>query len=128
MVAILRQRWQKRFVIAAVTTIALGLIMVILYLLPTIHDPTEDTFSIYIVNDMSGPVLLELCESDNCKRVVDRQPLSGGGDSVSVNVAPKTEQRYIVKLEDSHTSQCRVLVINRIVPDKHFTISSLPLC
>lgn len=128
---IVTERKHRKVVVITAATAATAAIMAILatvlYFMPTIQDPTESSYEIYIVNDLSRPVLFDLCENDSCRTSVERDYLPAG-ESISENVTPHSEQRLLVKDEATNATSCRVLSIAGAAPGKRVRVSRLPPC
>ena len=95
-------------------------------------DPTEQARGIYLRNDFSSPVELEICGDENCKTLAPTDyhaTLPPGGElpvNVSIYNVPTT---YKVSEKGSISYRCLVLVLDKEPPKlKIILVSTSRVC
>jgi hypothetical protein len=79
-------------VLAAVALCAA--VVVVLNLIPDVHDPTEGTVTTHIVNDSGHPLFLALCEDYGWRHVASGGSDLAAGDALDQNIAPNTVEPF----------------------------------
>ncbi|MEP7115773.1 MAG: hypothetical protein ABI862_21085 [Ilumatobacteraceae bacterium] len=107
--------------------IGLVILVVVLNLIPTIHDPTEGVFSTTVVNGLGTTIELRMCDDDNCRSTVDTRTLRDGV-SFAQNAAPSVEIPFRVLAVDGTPLACWVLPASDHAPEGSIRITEVVPC
>lgn len=107
-------RWSVR---GGLIVLGLTALMVVLNVMPEIHDPTEGVVLASFVNDQSGTVTMVTCEDKSCHHLLPGRTDVQPGEAFRQNIAPSGRVRFLIgsdgRIDDS--SQCVELVVGETV-------------
>lgn len=105
----------------------LALIVVVLNVMPTIHDPTEGVFPVAVVNSLGRTIELRMCSDDACHSTVDRHTLLDGA-SFDQNLGPDASIPFKVNDARGASLGCWLLPARSDTGHYSASISSLVPC
>lgn len=116
---------------AVYTLLALAgamLLIMVLNVMPPIHDPTEGMFAVNVVNDTPQPAVISLCLNDRCSSL-DGPTRIASGDYFEQNINSGVVEKLIVDEEGTGgRSTCRLLQGAALHPKQRVPVTSLPTC
>jgi hypothetical protein len=119
-------RW--RWVLAAVVVCVA--VIVVLNLIPDIHDPTEGGVTAHIVNDSGHALFLAVCEDHACQHVASGGSNLAPGESLSQDIEPNTVVPFFthdIGPGDPHPVRCLTLTVGRTAMTS-YPLSELSPC
>ena len=120
-------KWQVRWRRLAVAIVGCAALLAVLNLIPTIHDPTEGTRVVHIVNDSQEDVRLGLCEDRSCSHLAAGTRLVHPGDSYWQNAAPNGVVTLVLRAPTTAADQCVEFSVGAVVPTE-ISLSKLNRC
>jgi hypothetical protein len=122
-------RFRKRPSLSLVTGLALA--ATIGAACVTIHDPTEGTVTVQIVNDTRGRLRIGLCEDSKCKHIASGAATIGAGASFPQNVEARSKVPLAIQdVPSNHrrsTARCMVLTVRPKV-HRRYRVNDLRPC